>query len=311
MESPGAGDRIAIDFADAERLLHRTARSLRAARRAGTLRTAFFIRRGEVLPVLDRVEIERIAANTGSGPSTFGRKLYLPAYAIEQLADTAVLRWVEHPFVLETKGIVIRDGEDRRLLERLAIASTDLSRVETVALSTLMRSIGGSEKPYGHVFRALLNGDVPFELGNGNMLLARVRISAKDAMALRTASLARPQYVTFPAPLHYRQMDACDILNLHVRNRDAVLELDHCTRNGGAVFDPATIKQVASERVTAGELAAQRGISAVTVASRLRKNNLMPVDVFGWDRVAALETLRREYNQAGILADNDRGISAR
>ncbi len=145
MASPGPGDERAIDFEEAEVLLGRRRRTLRAARRAGTLRTAFYIRRGEILPALDRVEIQRIAAAPGTGPNTFGRTLHLPAYAIEQMADTAVLRWVEHPFVLDTQGIRIREGEDERLLKRLADCSIDLSQVDTIGLSTLLRSIGGRE----------------------------------------------------------------------------------------------------------------------------------------------------------------------
>lgn len=290
LASPGQGDDHAIDFEDAEALLGRRRRTLRAARRAGTLRTAFFIRRGELLPALDRVEVERIAAAAGVGPNTFGRRLHLPGYAIEQMADTSVLGWIEHPFVLETQGIRIREGEDARLLQRLSDCSTDLSHVETIGLSTVFRSIGGREKPYGHAFRALINGDLPFDLTPGAMLAARIQIRREDAEPLRAATLARPSYITFPAPRTFTQMDVCDILNLHVRNRDAVLKLDH-RRTGDAMFESSLVAQVARTRVTGGEIAARLGLSAMTIAARLRAADLFPLDAFGWDRCRALSTI--------------------
>lgn len=290
LASPGPGDDHAIDFEEAEALLGRRRRTLRAARRAGTLRTAFFIRRGELLPALDRVEVERIAATPGVGTNTFGRMLHLPGYAIGQMADTSVLGWIEHPFVLETQGTRIREGEDVRLLQRLAECSTDLSDIESVGLSTFLRSIGGREKPYGHIFKALLDGDVPFDLIRGTMLAGRVRIRRQDAEALRAAALARPGYITFPAPRTFTQMDVCDILNLHVRNRDAVLKLHH-RRTSGAMFDASLVAAVAHTRVTGGEIAARFGLCAATVAARLRAADVFPIDAFGWDRRRALSTI--------------------
>lgn len=291
LASPGRGDDHAIDFEDAEALLGRRRRTLRAARRAGILRTAFFIRRGELLPALDRVEVERIAAAPGVGPNTFGRTMHLPGYAIEQMADTSVLGWIEHPFVLETQGIRIRKGEDARLMQRLSDCSTDLSDVETIGLSTFLRSTGGLGKPYGHIFRALLDGDVPFDLSAGKMLSARIRIRKQDMDDLRSAALARPAYVTFPAPKVFTQSDACDILNLHVRNRAAVSTLGHTLRRGGLVLEAGMVLQTAERFVTAGELAARFDKNAVMVAADLRHSGLQQVSPFGWERSEVLSRL--------------------
>lgn len=284
LASPGLGDDHAIDFEQAEVLLGRRRRTLRAARRAGTLRTAFFIRRGELLPALDRVEVERIAATPGVGTTTFGRTLHLPGYAIEQMADTSVLGWIEHPFVLKTQGLRIREGADVRLLQQLTDTSTDLSDVETIGLSTVLRSIGGREKPYGHIFRALLDGAVPFDLSAGRMLAARIRIRKQDMDDLRAASLARPSYVTFPAPRVFTQSDASDILNLHVRNRAAVSTLSHKHQRGGLVLEAAVVLETADRFVTAGELAARFDKNAITVAADLGHSGLRQVSPFGWER---------------------------
>jgi len=292
LASPGPGDDHAIDFEQAEALLGRRRRTLRAARRAGTLRTAFFIRCGELLPALDRVEVERIAATPGIGTTTFGRTLHLPGYAIELMADTSVLGWIEHPFVLETQGIRICEGEDVRLLRRLSDCSTDLSDVETIGLSTVLRSVGGRGKPYGHIFRALLDGDVPFDLSAGKMLAARIRIRKQDMDDLRAAALARPANVTFPAPRVFTQSDACDILNLHVRNRAAVSTLDHTRRRGGLMLDAGVVLQTAERFVTAGELAARFDNNALMVAADLRHSGLRQVSPFGWERSEVLSRPR-------------------
>ena len=167
------------------------------------------------------------------------------------------------------------------------------AHADNTGLPTLLRSIGGREKPYGHMFRALINGDLPFDLTPGAMLTARIRIRREDVEPLRTAILARPSYITFPAPRTFTQMDVCDILNLHVRNRDAVLELDH-RRTGGAMFESSLVAQVARTRATAGEIAARLGLSAMTIAAQLRTADLFPIDAFGWDRRRALSTIGLE-----------------
>lgn len=86
-------------------------------------------------------------------------------------------------------------------------------------------------------------------------------------------------------------MDVCDILNLHVRNCDAVLKLDH-RRTGGAMFDASLVARVARTRVTGGEIAARLGLHAVTIAARLRAADVFPVDAFGWERSAVFATLK-------------------
>lgn len=289
--SPGPGDARAIDFAEAGALLGRTRRTLRAARRSGALRTAFFIRRGELLPALDRVEVERIASTPSSGPGTFGRRLHLPPYAVEQMAGSAVLRWIEHPFVLETQGIRIAQGEDARLIERLTAASVDLSGDDAVGLTTVLRSMGGGPKPYGPLFRALLDGEVAFEMRSAAMLVARIRVRLADVSALRAAVLCRPAYLTFPAPSWYTQMDACDILNLHVRSRAIILTLEHDRENGGLLVSGPAVTHAAQRFVTVGELAARLGRNAMTVAGELRKAGLRQVDGLGWGRAEAFSTL--------------------
>ncbi|MHC9419183.1 hypothetical protein ACYZX9_11380 [Sphingomonas citri] len=282
--SPGSGDERVVDFAEAETLLGRRRRTLRAARRSGLLRTAFFIRRGELLPALDRTEVERLAAEPGTGPNTFGRTLHLPAYAVEQMADTGVLRWIQHPFVLETQGVRICEGEKVRLLDRLASLCTNLFGGETMTLSTLLRSIGGRAKPYGHLFEALLDDRVPFALVDGSMLVSRIVLRREDAKALRSAALARPEYIMFPAPRTFMQMDACDILNLHLRNRAAVLTLEHDARRGGTVLAATTVLEAAGRFVTAGELAASLGRSAMTIAANLRGAGFRQTSILGWER---------------------------
>lgn len=306
--SPGPGDDLAIDFEEAEALLGRRRSTLRAARRAGTLRTAFYIRRGEILPALDRVEVERIAAAPGMGSNTFGRTLHLPAYAIEQMADTSVLGWIEHPFVLDTQGIRIRQGEGERLLKRLTECSVDLSVVETIGLSTLLRSIGGREKPYGHIFRMLIDGEVPFYLVSGSMLAARIRIRKEDAEEVRAEVLARPSYITFPAPRLFTQTDACDILNLHLRNRAAISTLRHESRNGGLLFETPVVLEAAERFVTAGELAALLGRNAMTVAGDLRQAGLHQASAFGWDRSIVFSQSSRVQTDRGSVTSQPDGL---
>ncbi|WP_156029286.1 hypothetical protein [Sphingobium sp. DC-2] len=142
---PGKGEETSIDFMEAELLLKRPRATLRAARRDGTLRTAFRIRRGEVFPALDRAEIERLASEKTLGLAKMGRALgQIPLYGVAQLADVGLLRYAEHPFTWKTKGVRILQGEEKRLLATLGEGSSKLQEDDTVTLYSVLRGIGGN-----------------------------------------------------------------------------------------------------------------------------------------------------------------------
>lgn len=284
---PGLGEETTLDVIEAEAVLGRARSTLRSDRRAGILRTAFRIRQGEILPVLDRVEIERIAAQRTIGVTKLGRILGVPAYGVAQMADARVLRYAEHPFVWKTKGLRILVGEDGRLLDALQDGSIKISEGEAITLYSVLRCVGGRQKPYGQILRALLDGEIGYELVAGVVLTSRIHIRRSDAASLLAITSSDRTFITFPGPTEYSQMDACDVLNLHARSREAVLGIGHSVRAGSARLPVDSVHAIGRARVSLTELSARTGIHSKTLTAALGPQT----DAFGWVRDKACDIL--------------------
>ena len=284
---PGFGEDATLDFSEAEAVLGRSRSALRADRRAGSLRTAFRIRRGEILPVLDRQEVERIASQRNIGLANVGRVLGVPPYAVAQMADAGVLQYAEHPFVWKTKGLRILEGEDVRLLDALRGGATKLEQGETVSLYSVLRCVGGRQKPYGQIFSALLTGKINYELSAGVAVTSRILVRRCDIAWLIGVTHCPRYFITFPAPTEYSQMDACDVLNLHARDRGSVLRVRHSVRKGNVRIPVDAIDSLARVRVSLTELSARTGLHYKKVIASLGPRP----DPFGWERVKACAML--------------------
>jgi hypothetical protein len=285
---PGAGSAVAIDYHEAERLSSRNRMVLLRARRSGVLRTSFILRRGELLPVLDRKEIEGLSADT-IGAAVAGRLTAIPRYGILQLARLSLLRWIDHPFVVGRDGVQIVKTSLEELAARLAAGADDLPDSKTMPLPILLRSVGGREKPIGPVFHALAEGRLPYAFDAGPApLLRRIRV-VPDGTDWNGCPVDRFGPNPHPALLgDLVQEDARDILNLHARDASVLSPHVHrrsrCTR----FFRRVDVLSLAAKHATCGELAARSGLNNRAVVARLDAARVPHLGPLGWRREEAL-----------------------
>lgn len=278
---PGEGDRHAIDYHEAASLMGVPASALRQARRQRELETRFIFRRGELLPVLKRSEAQDLSTLDVVGAAVLGRLTWIPRYGIAQLAAGGVVKAVDHPFVRERYGIRIERRSVEELVERLELASTEVGS-DSLPLAVAMSAVGGREKPYLEVFRALLDGRLPFALAAGNgRLTRRVRIARASLPVLQTLGHEHPGFYD-----HYVLDDARNVLNLHGRDAGALDPYRSGTKRSAAIFDRTLIVSLASRNIGLAEAAVRTGLHPATITGVLNRAGVSSGS-FGWDREAA------------------------
>jgi hypothetical protein len=283
MAVPGEGDRHAIDYHEAAGLMGVSASTLRNARRKGELATAYILRRGELLPVLRRGEVEALANLDVVGASVLGRDTYIPRYAVAQLAAGGIVEAVSHPFVRQHHGLRIERHSVQSLIDRLEQASTDVGP-ESLSLASAMSVVGGREKPYLGVFRALLDGRLPFAFaGGGACLTRRIRIGRASLPLIR--AMGDEHCGCYD---RYTLDEARNILNLHARDADALSRYRSGTKRSAALFDRKIVNSLAERYISLGEAAVRTGRHSRTIMGVLNRAGVLSGRL-GWDR-AGTET---------------------
>ncbi len=278
-----------ISMREAMRAIGHNESSLAAGRRDGLLQTKACLRSNRLVPTLDRAEVEHIAAFVRDrvGSDAAGRALGLPQYAISMLADEGLLQFEQHPYL-------IRHYDNRQIdRAKLAAFQDELRRIAMpeeslatpVALHRAARALGGGLKPWGSIFRELIDRKIPFSVRRARALT--ILIAAEDVERLPAVDPRRPK----PSPLapHCNQADAIEILNLPLKH--AHLLDERASTPGGWDFRWSTIEGLAMSRITLAEMSARTGMHPTTLECQLDRIGLFRADTIGWEREQALEAI--------------------
>lgn len=283
MEMSDAGR--SVDFHEGERILRINAQELREARRRGEIGTVFSLRRGELLPMLNRAEVEMLACTDAVGAATVGRSLGLPRYGIEQLASAGLFDAADHPMQLRRYGLRVDWQSVADLLQRIENAAV-ATLEDCLTLRSALGVIGGREKPYLGVFRALLDGTLPFVIEKSDRSLTRrIHVDRTSLPMIASIQEAGGRYYD-----HYVLDDARNVLNLHVRDGGALAIHRSGRKRSAETFERDVVLDLARRHVGAAELSLRFGLHHAAVAAELRRSGLAS-SPFGWSRTHAEEFL--------------------
>lgn len=285
ISSPGPGTDLGIDFLEAQGPLRLTASTIRAARRAGTIPTVFVLRRGELLPMLDRASVEERADRAFVGAAIIGRDLYLPRYAVEQLAAGGLVAADRHRISTRRPGLFVEEASVSDLVAALDAAAR-WPEGELLSLSSAMAMVGGREKPYLATFRALLDGGIPFAMRSPGPPLTRRLLVRRDDLP----TIVSLHEATVPFYDHYVLDDARSVLNLHARDAAALTPFQAGRLRAATLFNRETILDLARLHVGLAELSLRLGMHHAKVCARLRAS-IVPESAFGWLREVAEDHL--------------------
>lgn len=284
-----------VDLNEAEKMLGATKRSIRAARASGQLECLFALHRGEAVTAFNRSELEAIAA-TRDWPAagSLTKPLGLPPYGIEQLCAMNELGWAKAPHrtldpSLKVDPVSVTQFEDALMAGAIPVPAI----LQPVPLTAAMRGVGGREKAWGPVLRRLINGEWSYAVAPDGSCVRSITVEQKDVEAIRSVEFTMSDWSSFPFDNMLIQADACDILNVPLRDRAILERYKLATRRGGRFYPRSALSLLAQEIVTSSELCAQYLLRPRTAAAVLRRARLTP-NKFGYIRCGAVGKFEAE-----------------
>ena len=230
---------------------------------------------------LGRVRMSMAAARLAIGVSCQG---------IEQLVAMRLLDQEDHPFVLARYGTmqIVASSIDR-LERQLAAGAHGDPEICTLPLYSAMKAVGGRLKPWGPVFAALVDGSIPpgtklnYALASHSGPLSR-RILIDPSDLRRVCQMAFEARDRSFRQISYSEtmskIDATEVLNLGFSKSVPLLGAIRTAPGTHEKLVPvAYVLDLARTHISAGELAARRGVSrqyALRDARRAGVPNLGP-----------------------------------
>lgn len=286
-----------VDLNEAAKMLGATKRTIRTARASGRLECLFALHRGEAVTAFNRVELEAIAA-TLDWPSagTLTKSLGLPPYGIEQLCAMNELGWAKAPHrtmdpSLRVDPVSVKHFEDALLAGAIPVSAI----LQPVPLTAAMRGVGGREKAWGPVLRRLIDGEWGYAVAPDGSCVRSIIVEQKDVEAIRSVEFCMSDWSSFPFENMLNQADACDILNVPLRDRGTIEGYKVGTQRGARLYARSELASLASEVITSSELCARNLLHPKTAAAVLRRVGLTPSE-FGYIRCGSAERFESELN---------------
>jgi hypothetical protein len=287
---PGETPPDQIGMREASRLTGLEEYTLATARRADQLETRMCLRANRFLPMLDRREVETLVdfLKNRVGAERASYQLHLPQYAIAQLETEELIKLNDQPNIAARfGGQQVHKAELARFRQRLRDQAKPRDSInDPVPLHRVARAFGGGPKPWGMIFRYLLEGKIPFS----------IRGDAIDQIAI--PAQAKAQICTMaPAPSPHgatqglSQRDAAEILNLSMRDLGILPTAGK--RSGTHRIDWLKVSRLAETRVSLAELSARTGWNSLRLQARLEKDGCWRRDAFGWERGQALAIIAK------------------
>jgi len=286
-----------VGLNDAVQILGACKRSIRSARADGQLECLFAVHHGEVVTAFNRAELEAIAA-TRDWPalSTLAKRIGLPPYGIEQLCAMNELEWAKAPHRTMDQGLKVDPVSSEQFENALLAGAIPASAIgQPVPLTAVMRGVGGREKAWGPVLRRLIDGDWHYAVIPDGSCVRSIIVDQTDVEAIRSVEFSMSDWSSFPFNNLLTQADACDILNVPLRNRGTVERFKIGTRRRARLFPRSALSLLAREIVTSSELCAQHLLRPKTAAAVLRRARLTPSE-FGYIRCGAAAKFELKLN---------------
>ncbi len=225
----------------------------------------------------------------------FCKRFDLPGYAIEQLASIGLLQAEAQPAIIAIRGEIVlhRDGLESAAEAIATMRKKRSTTSKLVPLSRLSQSLGGGLKPWGAIYRALLDGSVPFWTRADGMRMRDILMRPSDWAALSAGSGLHSDKSDFPFRTYANQFDVMEILNevpstvrsLHV---DGMLPYRRWKLSKRSEL--ADVLAIAGNWISRGELMKVSGRGNHMVDAVLRKSGVV-TRCGMWERTNALKAM--------------------
>lgn len=176
--------------------------------------------------LLDAERVDQIASDLDRVVHhwEFWKAFRLPSYAVEQLICLNVIEGLTDPAIvtLRNEAMVPRSELDR-LAQRLRGCARKGSPSSSVkSLRVLSHEIGGRLKPWGYIWKALLDGDLPFWTKSVGRSTQHILFEPLSWEEFSKKSFDKNAFPDFPFKTFMNNCDLSEVLNLQPRETIAI-----------------------------------------------------------------------------------------
>lgn len=263
-----------------------TARDFAFLRRAGGIEATFAGGAARLNGVFDSQALEELASRTGDRmrAGSAAERAGIPVSGLEQFCCAGELEWLDDAhFRMLRPELHVRGASFNDLLRRLeARSEAGGPRPDDVLLRRALFVVGGREKPYGPIMRALLDGTIPFRIVRGDEpLFRRILIAEGDVAGLGSFTFSRGDHPQFPFASDMTRRDAESVLNLAPGAMARALKEDlREAVSCGTRLDRHAVSLLAANRISGGEILRRFG-----KAGKIRTKSFRKLGPAGWCRL--------------------------
>jgi hypothetical protein len=234
------------------------------------------------VPAFDPEEIREFGRewNERKDPETVARALAISYHGVEQMVALNVIAADARAF--PTTGPHFTPNAIAEFLAAMARRAQPILR-ESVPLTETMTRIGGRPKPWGPIFKAMLEGDLRFGLRARQRLAKCIVIPASEADQVCSAKFDRSEHPDMYFQPRMNQRDALEMLNMTSTGAKVLHGLAFLGTNPKS-YAVADVEKRAGEICSVPEIAANLMINPPAAYRRLKRMSLQEVIPGGWDR---------------------------
>ncbi|MGZ8284049.1 MAG: TniQ family protein [Allosphingosinicella sp.] len=284
-----------IDTVSLTKVLGRRASALADIRQKGGLPAVFCLVNGGSAARYERSEIAiiRKAFQQRLSFERAGSLLGISYHGVEQLALMGFLPPIDHPyFAICYGGPQTTLGAFQKLQHPIEAAASP-SVQDPVPLRRASMIIGGRLKPWGPIFKSLLEGKVPYALApEQGQLTRRIMIPARSKPFLEGLSFDKGRFPEFEFADSMTRHDAGETLNLQHKEFTPLLKsYGTPERNGERVIPVGDIERFAAQLIGTAEVALRLNLDPRSAFYLLERLGIGTVAPFLRERAAVERAL--------------------
>lgn len=215
----------------------------------------------------------------------------LPSYAIEQLICLEVIKGLTDQAIVALRNeAMIPRGELDQLTHAIKKRARKSSPPSSArSLRVLSHEIGGRMKPWGIIWKALINGDLPFWTRREGSSTQHILVQPDAWANLKAMSFDRHAFPDFPFKTFMNNCDLSEILNLQPKETIAIRQdglLEPKAYKLTLRYEVEDVLDLAVRYVSTTELMRRSGQTKKIVIQRLENVSVATRSCL-WERVAA------------------------
>ena len=221
----------------------------------------------------------------------FWKAFRLPSYAIEQLICLGVIEGLTDPAIvtMRSEAMVPRNELDRlaRRLRRRARSGSPPPSAKS--LRVLSYEIGGRMKPWGYIWNALLEGDLPFWTRGAGRSTQHILVEHIAWEKFSVRSFDQTAFPDFPFKTFMNNCDLSEVLNLQPNETIAIRKAELIEPRAYKLtlrYEVEDVLGLAARYVSITELIRRSGQVKKMVLRDLTEGNVNARSCL-WDRATA------------------------